>query len=244
MVDAKLQEMMSTWSLSDVGNLQDRLEEMVRPALLAGYFGKSFTRFVSGLQYHLGGAQDTAELASLARVSANDHVLDVCCFIGGPALQLAELSSLVDFRVAKASALPFEDGAYTVVWIQCSLDSDELWLKEFDHVLAPGGRFAFTFQRRGNDDKRWTLAELTALLRGLGYNINHADDITQRDIEIGWRALDGRLSKREDVFSAALGPGWVRSARREFRRELENMESTGTRESLLRRSREVDDPAR
>ena len=70
--------------------LQGRLEAMIRPALFAGHFGTSFTRCVCGLQYHLGGAQDTAELASLADISADDHVLDVCCLIGGPALQLAE----------------------------------------------------------------------------------------------------------------------------------------------------------
>ncbi len=63
---------------------------MIRPALLRGYFGTSYTCFVCGLQYHLGGELDTAGLATLANVKSNDHVLDICCFIGGPALQLTD----------------------------------------------------------------------------------------------------------------------------------------------------------
>jgi len=245
-----LDNVLDGWKLPDGPDLLARLEEMVRPALLAGHFGRSTTRFVSGLQYHLGGAQDTRELAELAGLRSADHVLDVCCFIGGPAVQLADtvgcrvtgvdldanviaaarriahvagLTGLLEFEVADAGDLPFPDRAFTVIWNQCSLDSDERWLKEFDRVLAAGGRFAFTFQRKGKDDNRWTLAELTSLLEDLGYTVGHADDITRRDIEIGWRALDAKLSEREDVFRAALGDEWVRKARREFRAEIERM---------------------
>ncbi len=78
------------WELPEGPNILSRVEEMIRPALLAGYFGRSTTRFVSGLQYHLGGAQDTQQLAGLADLSSSDRVLDVCCFVGGPALQLAD----------------------------------------------------------------------------------------------------------------------------------------------------------
>jgi len=248
----ELDDVLAGWTLPEGTDLLDRVERMIRPALLAGYFGKSFTRFVSGLQYHLGGAQDTRELADLAGISPSDHVLDVCCFIGGAAVQLATsigcrvtgvdldakaiaaashiaqvagVADLLEFEVADAGALPFDDGAFTVVWNQCSLDSNERWLKEFDRVLSPGGRFAFTFQRKGKSDNRWTLDQLTSLLEGLGYTINHADDITQRDIEIGWKALDSKLSEREDVFRAALGDEWVQKAHQEFRAEIERMKN-------------------
>ena len=124
-----LEQVLAGWKLPDGDDLLDRVERMIRPALLAGHFGSSHTRIVSGLQYHLGGAQDTDELAALARLSSSDHVLDVCCFIGGPAVQLADrigcrvtgidlyqdaiaaagrlaevaaLSDLLDFRVADA----------------------------------------------------------------------------------------------------------------------------------------------
>ena len=49
------------------------------------------------------------------------------------------------------------------------------------------------------------LGELTSLLGDMGYTINHADNITERDIEIGWHALDSKLSEREDEFRAVLG---------------------------------------
>jgi ubiquinone/menaquinone biosynthesis C-methylase UbiE len=242
--------MMDAWSLQDGGTLQSRLGQMVRPALFAGHFGTSFTRCVAGIQYHLGGAVDTAELASLAGLSAEDHVLDVCCFVGGPALQVAEefscrvtgvdlmesaidaanrladiagLSSLTEFFVADAMELPFGDGSFTVVWNQCSLESDERWLREFDRVLSPGGRFAFTFQSKGRDDDRWTLSELSSLLKQLGYTVTHAEDITQRDVEIGWEALDRKLSRQEAEFRAAMGDEWVRRAHEEFRTEAERM---------------------
>jgi len=227
---------------------------MIRPALLAGHFGKSYTRGVAGLQYHLGGAQDTTELASLSGISADDHVLDVCSFIGGPALQLAEqfgcrvtgvdlmesavaagnrmaeiagLDALVGFRIADAVELPFDSGSFTVVWNQCSLESNEDWLTEFDRVLSPGGRFAFTFQRKGKNDDRWTLDELMSRLESRGYTVTHAEDITRRDIEIGWKALDLKLSELESVFQSALGAEWVEKAHREFQTEIEDMENGG-----------------
>ena len=90
MIETDCQRIIGRWRLPEGGTLQDRVERMVRPALLAGVFGASCTRYVAGLQYHLSGQTDTVELASLAEVTADDHVLDVCCFLGGPALQLAE----------------------------------------------------------------------------------------------------------------------------------------------------------
>ena len=251
MTEQTLERIMDTWSLPGGSNLQQRLETMIRPALLAGHFGKSYTRCVAGMQYHLGGEQDTTELASLAGISADDNVLDVCCFIGGPALQLAEqfgcrvtgvdlmesaivaasrmaelaeLNSLAGFKVADAQELPFSDASFTVVWNQCSfLGSSERWIKEFDRVLLPGGRFAFTFQRKGKTGDNWTVDEFLSLLTGLGYTVTHSDDITERDIEIGWNALDSTLLARQEEFRKAMGDEWVQKAHQEFRAEAEKM---------------------
>lgn len=248
---SELDEILSGWTLPDGDDLLDRIERMIRPALLAGHFGASFTRFVSGLQYHLGGAQDTRELAELAGITDADRVIDICCFIGGPAVQLAhsygchvtgidldqaaitaasriaEISGLarkLTFKVADAGDLPFPDGAFSVVWNQCSfLGGAESWIDEFDRVLAPSGRFAFTFQRKGIDDNLWTLDEFKAILRSRGYTVTHADDITQRDIEIGWKALDSKLSGLESEFKAALGDEWVQKAHQEFLGEIQKM---------------------
>lgn len=254
-----LNEVLAGWRLPEGDDLFDRIERMIRPALLGGYFGSSYTRFVAGLQYHLGGAQDTRELAELAEVSSSDHVLDVCCFIGGPAIQLAVsfgcrvtgvdinpdvvsaanrlaavtgLSDLLSFEVADACDLPFEDNSFSVVWNQASLEHREDWLEVFNRVLAPGGRLAFTFELRGEspDDLSgsfskwaWALDELVQILRGMGYCIVHADDITERDIEVGWRALDRKLFEHKQEFTRYLGSDWVQKAHEEFKAEIDRM---------------------
>ena len=59
-----------------------RVTRMIRPAAMVERLGTSRTLIVGDIQYHLGGGQDTAELASLAGISAHDRILDVCCFPG------------------------------------------------------------------------------------------------------------------------------------------------------------------
>ena len=252
-----LQAAIDSWQLPEGKSLLERVERMVRPALLDGYFGSSCELFLLGSQYHLGGEQDTTELTELASITSSDHVLDVCCFVGGPAIQLAGsyqckvtgidisescivaarriaelagLSHLLDFRVADARDLPYEDEVFTVIWSQCSLQHNESWLEEFDRILAPGGRFAFTFQLRGTNSSEadpfstWTLEDVATLVKSLGYTVEHADDITVRDIEIGWKALDRKLSTHEQEYVALLGEEWVRSAHNEFANEIQEMQ--------------------
>jgi ubiquinone/menaquinone biosynthesis C-methylase UbiE len=246
------------WQLPRGESLLSRVEKMIRPALLRGYFGASYTRFVSGLQYHLGGELDTTELAVLANITSNDRVLDVCCFIGGPALQLAntfhckvsgidmaknsilaanriaqltKLSHSLGFFMADAGKLPFKDEAFTVVWNQASLEHKESWLKEFDRVLAPGGRFAFTFQFRGENSKEensfssWTTQDVVALVEGLGYSVEHVDDLTDRDIEMGWKALDRKLANQKKELVELLGEEWINNAHNDFMNEIEKMKN-------------------
>jgi ubiquinone/menaquinone biosynthesis C-methylase UbiE len=251
---SELDVVIRNWRLPEGGRLLDRIERMIQPAVMDGRFLASPMATICGLQYHLGGEQDTAELAELAAITADDHILDVCCYLGGPAIQLAEsfgcrvtgvdlferfiiaasriaelagLSSLVDFRVGNANNLPFEDGQFTVVWSQCALHHDEAWLREFYRVMAPGGRLAITFDiRRQNPDKhspRWRLQDIIAILQKLGYSVDHAEDITERDIELGWKALDRKLLEIEDELAAVLGKDWVRYAHREFASETKRM---------------------
>lgn len=167
---------LAAWKVTADGPLQERLEQVVAPALQAGVFGTSAPTVLSGLQYHLGGAVETRDLARLASLSAQDSVLDVCCYLGGPALQLAEeagcrvtgvdiseraiaaalrlaelagLSGQAEFRVADAAHLPFAHGTFSVVWNQGSLNHEERWLDEMCRVLALGGRIALSPSIRG-----------------------------------------------------------------------------------------------
>lgn len=255
MTRAEWHQVISRWRLPEGNSLQDRIEQMIRPALCAGFFGESYTRCVAGLQYHLGGKTDTAELANLARIVEGDHVLDVCCFIGGPAIQLVEtfkcrvtgidiapnciaaanriaelsgLTHLATFRVADAGNLPFEDETFSVIWNQASLEQYDAWLREFDRVLAINGRMAITFEIGNNEpkthDRRWRLEDVVRFIENLGYYVEHADNITQRDIEIGWKVLDRQLSEREQEFTWLFGTGWVRRAHTEFETAIAEME--------------------
>ena len=254
MISPALQGIIDAWRLPDGASVLSRIDAMVHRAVILGYFGSSATLIVGGIQYHLGGERDTQELAHLASLTSSDSVLDVCCFLGAPAIQLAdsfrcnvtgvdipeacivaasqianlsELDHAVRFCIADATYMPFGDGGFTVVWSQCSLRHDEAWLREFDRVLAAGGRLALTFAiRRENPDEtspRWTLQDAVHLARDLGYTIDHAEDITERDIQIGWKALDRKLSKRETEFTASLGEDWVRHAHQEFAEEIQTM---------------------
>jgi ubiquinone/menaquinone biosynthesis C-methylase UbiE len=258
MSERSFRKIIADWQLPEDGSLLSRVERMIRPALLRGYFGASYTRFLSGLQYHLGGEEDTTELAALANIVSSDSVLDVCCFIGGPALQLADafhckvcgidivenivlaanriaqltrFPDILGFLVADAANLPFKDGSFTVVWNQASLAHEESWLREFDRVLAPTGRFAFTFQFRGaNSDEHdlfssWTIKDVVALLENLRYRIEHVDDLTERDIEIGWKVLDQKLSRDKKEFAELFGQEWVNNAHNDFLNEIKKMKN-------------------
>ena len=255
MTRAEWHQVISRWRLRQGGKLQCRIDQMIRPALYAGLFGEGYTRYVAGLQHHLGGQTDTAELASLANITTRDHVLDVCCFIGGPALQLADtfqchvtgidmapnciaaasriaelagLAHLATFRVADAANLPFDDQTFSVVWCQGSIEHYTAWLREFDRVLVNGGRIAITFEIGNNDrtthDYRWGLTDVSQFIESLGYWVEHADDITCRDIEIGWKALDRQLLEREREFIWLLGSEWVHQAHAKFKEAIAEMQ--------------------
>jgi SAM-dependent methyltransferase len=169
----KIEEALENMKFSPDDNFFEAVDKMIQPALLKGFFGTSYTRIVSGLQYHLCGELDTHELAELANIKSDDIILDECCFIGGSAIQLAKeygctvigidlmesailaanriadltnLSSLANFHVLDACNLDFQDSYFTVVWNQCSLEHDEKWIDELDRVLKPRGRMALTFQ--------------------------------------------------------------------------------------------------
>jgi len=250
-IDTDLEKILAHWSLPEDVPLLDRIERMIEPALWSGCFTRSTTARVSGLQYHLGAALDTTELAELAGVTAEDWVLDVCCFLGGPAVQLAStvgcrvtgidinerviaaaqriaglagLAPLLQFLVADARRLPFEDGQFTVVWCQCSVAHDDAWFAEFDRVLQPGGRLAITIETRLPPDP-WSLPNIAERIAALGYEIKRADDLTARDIEIGGRALDAKLTAREAEYRAALGSDWVADAHRQFAEEIRRMQA-------------------
>ena len=248
-----IHDLVAQWRLPNDGPLLERIERMVEPTLLAGHFGSSPTQLVSGLQYHLGGSVDTRQLAELAGLGPSDHVLDVCCYLGGPAVQLVDsygcrvtgidrfeaailaarriaalagISDRLAYFVADAIDIPFPNGAFDVIWNQGSLAHDPAWLREFDRLLRPGGRLALVFEIRPDsalpspDDRRWTLQETVAQVLAMGYRIEHVEDLTEREIALGWEELIRRIDERRDIYLSVLGETWIESANAEFAEEI------------------------
>ena len=197
---------------------------MIQPALWAGCFGTSVILIVSGLQYHLEGERDTEELAELASVDPDDRVLDACCFLGGPQIQLAQsigcevtsvdlsetriaaarkiakLSGFADrlhYAVGDVAHMPFSEGQFTVFWGQCSLKHDETWLREFDRILAPSGRIAITFAiRRNNPDGRSPRWRLS--------------DIVETLQHLGYQTMHSEdITERDLARARSAGRSWI-----------------------------------
>lgn len=123
-------------------------------------------------EFHIGGRAATRELARLARLAPGTRLLDIGCGIGGPARTLAAefgcqvtgvelvesyyqaavaltewvgMSAQVQFRLASAAALPFEDGSFDALWSQhliMNIADKPALFREMRRVLRPGGQVA------------------------------------------------------------------------------------------------------
>ena len=121
-------------------------------------------------QLHTLGPVSTAQLIERAAIQPGERVLDVGCGIGGPARQLAGAGAVVsgidltpalcdaartlneraglaiDIRCGSALDLPFEDGAFDVVWTQhvtMNIEDKATFYAEMRRVVRDGGRLAF-----------------------------------------------------------------------------------------------------
>lgn len=127
-----------------------------------------------GEEIHVGGADDTDILARKALITQETHVLDVCSALGGPARHLARvfgcrvtgldatkkmfneakrrterdgLSHLVSYELGNCLDMPFEAGAFDVVWGQdawCYVTDKKRLLHEIVRVMKSRGIIAFT----------------------------------------------------------------------------------------------------
>lgn len=123
-------------------------------------------------QFHIRGRMATLELARAAGFDAAKHVLDVGSGVGGTSRCLAKefgcrvtgidltdeycraaalltaktgLAHLVDCRQGDATDLPFDDGAFDVVWtehVAMNIPDKTRLYKEMHRVLKPGGTLA------------------------------------------------------------------------------------------------------
>lgn len=123
-------------------------------------------------EFHSRRRTATAELAHLLAPTAQDRVLDAGSGIGGPSRFLAAtygcrvtgldltpafcdvaamlarrtgLDRLVEYRHGDATAMPFADGAFDLVWSQnaaMNIADRALLYREIRRVIKPAGRFA------------------------------------------------------------------------------------------------------
>jgi ubiquinone/menaquinone biosynthesis C-methylase UbiE len=130
--------------------------------------------------FHTGGLRASRELIELARVRADQRVLDVGAGLGGAARLLASavgcrvdciemssdycagatllnrltgLESRVTVHEGSALDLPFADDSFDVVWMQnvgMNIEDKRKLYGEIARVLQPGGRYAFQEMAAGS----------------------------------------------------------------------------------------------
>lgn len=123
--------------------------------------------------FHTGGLRASRELQELARIRAEDRVLDLGAGLAGPARMLASalgcrvdclelspdycagavllnrltgLEGLIEVHRGSALDQPFPDDTFDVVWMQnvgMNIADKRKLYGEIHRVLKPGGRFAF-----------------------------------------------------------------------------------------------------
>ena len=123
-------------------------------------------------QLHTRGPAATVEMIETLGVTASSHALDVGCGMGGPARQLAHttgcrvsaidltpefigvaealndrlsMTDQVDFQVASALDLPFEENTFDAAWtlhMSMNVEDKRRMYAEIFRVLKPGARFA------------------------------------------------------------------------------------------------------
>ncbi|TDQ25707.1 class I SAM-dependent methyltransferase [Tenacibaculum caenipelagi] len=226
---------------------EDLYEDIVQRLSEMGKDLKNIAREdIAGVdEFHVRGAAVSKELAESIDLN-NKSVLDVGCGLGGPCRMLAEtyncttsgidlsneyirtakkLSQLVkleaktSFVQGDATALPFEDESFDVVWtqhVQMNVPDKQKFYSEIYRVLKPSGFFLYYDILKNNDEivkypMPWATSEdhsflfksseMNNILTGLGFTKVSSKDQTQAGIEF----FGGMLAKIKEFGPPKIG---------------------------------------
>ncbi|MCP4538635.1 MAG: class I SAM-dependent methyltransferase [Chloroflexi bacterium] len=171
-----------------------------------------------GTTKHMGGFETTKELFELCHISKDTYILDVGCGVGATACYLAKaygcrvvgvdlrermvalsneraqkerVTDRVEFRVADAQDLPFDDAQFDVILcesVATFIQDKQKVIDEFARVVKPGGYV-------GLNEEIWLKtppAEMIARVRGaweIKPDIPAADDWQRLLKDVGLRDL-------------------------------------------------------
>ena len=88
-MNARLNELMASWAMEPGADIQAQIPALLESLQAVGLLRASACAVLLGEQYHLGGEEDTRRMAHALDLTAADRVLDLACYVGGPARQLA-----------------------------------------------------------------------------------------------------------------------------------------------------------
>ena len=161
-----------------------------------------------GLTKHMGGLEATKKLIEACHIDKDSYVLDVGCGVGITACYLAkeygckvvgvDLSEMmvkrsnerakrkgvegrVEFRVADAQNLPFEDGIFDAVIsesVNAFMEDKQKAVSEYVRVIRPGGYMGF-------NEATWVETPPSELVEYLSRGLGEAKFLTPED----WKNL-------------------------------------------------------
>lgn len=184
-----------------------------------------------GLSLHPGGLSLTLDGANAAGMKAGDTVLDIGCGPGTSLAFLEENLGIIPFGIDKsetsiqkalnlhpsihaqagdAAALPYADGTFNHVMLECILtllEDPETALAESIRVLAPGGHLIISsLTGPGLLEPAWLTARMSESGLKLTYQEDRTKDLTQYMIDtiLKYGNLGNRIQAEKELTGASV----------------------------------------